>query len=172
MKDALERGLSAVNEFVPEFMAGHAGRMEVYTYGPEGRELRTVSYDVGVHEIDGADATEWVTEGAMIVISMQRRRRADAAEGASTGTASAHGFVGVTARVVPQAVETEPATYPDTVPAAHPANGGAHSGGAARGRTDPAMDAPPHTKPLARSVPYKSVKGVVPRMPLAPDVER
>ncbi len=110
MNDALERGLAAVNEFLPDFMAGHAGRMAVYAYGPEGGEPRIVSYDIGVHEIDGADAAEWVTEGATIVISIQRRRRAEAAVGPSTSGASERDSRGVTAQFLPHALETEPTT--------------------------------------------------------------
>lgn len=128
MKDAVERGLSAVNDFVPEFMAGHAGRMEVYTYGPAGGEPRIASYDFGVHEIDGADVTEWVTEGATIVLSIQRRRRAEPAAGASTSAACATDSVGVAAQVLDQALETDAATQAQAAPAAHQASGEAQSG--------------------------------------------
>ena len=75
--DAVQRGLLEISEFVPDFAAGHAGRMEVYTYGPAGDEPRIVSYDFGVHEIDGADVSEWVDEGVSIVISITRRRRVE-----------------------------------------------------------------------------------------------
>lgn len=102
--DAVERGLSAVNEFVREFTADGAGRMRIFTYGPAGGEPEIVSYDVGVHEIDGSDAAEWVADGASVVISLKRRRQADPAlepESAAPerGTApaapyrSAHGVV-------------------------------------------------------------------------------
>lgn len=171
MKSSLERGLLAVNESVLEFMAGHAGRLEVYTYGPEGGEPRIVSYDIGVHEIDGADATEWVTDGATIVMSLKRRRRADAALGASTSAGSGPESVGITAQVLPQAIETQLATNPVARPAAHQATGDVRGAAASPG-TEPAMDARPAKKSPGPSVPHKSVKGVVPHMPPAPGVER
>lgn len=46
--DAVERGLAAVNEYVPGFMASHAGRLEIFTYGPAGDEPHVLSLDVGV----------------------------------------------------------------------------------------------------------------------------
>ena len=108
--DAVERGLSAVNEFVREFMADRAGQMRIFTYGPEGGEPGIVSYDVGVHEIDGADAAEWVADGASVVISLKRRRRADPALGGSAVAARGNDSTGLTAQVTPPALEPEPAT--------------------------------------------------------------
>lgn len=108
--DAVERGLAAVNEYVPEFMADHAGRLEIFTYGPAGGEPHVLSLDVGVHEIDGADATEWVAEGAMVVISLRRRRRVDLPVGARVVDALATDSLGMTAQVRPE--EVEPATEP------------------------------------------------------------
>ncbi len=103
--DAVERGLSVVNEYVPEFMAGHAGRLQIFTYGPAGGEPHVVSFDVGVHEIDGADATEWVAEGAMIVISLRRRRRVESPVGAQAVDARAAAPLGMTAHARSEAVE-------------------------------------------------------------------
>lgn len=132
MMDAVERGLAAVNESVTEFLAGHAGRLQVFTYGPAGGEPRVDSYDFGVHEINGA---EWVSEGASIVLSLTRRRRAESVEGGST-EGNASDPPGVTAQLQPPAIEPDPAED-GTVPVA----------------------------------PYRSARGVVPRMPPAPGVE-
>ena len=107
--EAVERGLCAVDEFVREFMADRAGRMRVFTYGPAGDEPEIVSYDVGVHEIDGSDATEWVTDGASVVISLKRRRRAEPMLGGAAVADRPAGPAGLTAQVVPQDLESEPA---------------------------------------------------------------
>lgn len=187
--DAVQRGLSAVNEFLPEFAAGHAGRMEVFTYGPAGGEPHIVSYDFGVHEIDGADLTEWVAEGASIVISITRRRRVEPTVGASTGAAPR--LVGVTAQVVPQASQTVPAASAESVWASPTPTDGAQAGSesgptheeaqAARlpmqglsnrdSRHASSMDPHPPEGSPTRSAPYRSIQGVVPRMRLAPGVD-
>lgn len=104
MMDAVERGLVAVNESVSEFLAGHAGRLQVFTYGPAGGEPRIDSYDSGVHEINGA---EWVIEGASIVLSLTRRRRAEPPD-AATGAARAPDSPGITAQVSDRAPEAAP----------------------------------------------------------------
>ena len=117
--DAVERGLSAVNEFVREFMADRAGRMRIFTYGPAGGEPGIVSYDVGVHEIDGADAAEWVADGASVVISLKRRRRAEPTPGGSAFAGGRTDHAGLTAQVTPKALEPEPAASEQvTTPAA------------------------------------------------------
>lgn len=110
MTDAVQRGLSAINEFVPDFVADHAGRMEVFTYGPAGGEPTVESFDFGVHEIDGSDVAEWVTEGATIVISLKRRRRAEPALGDASIAACATDPLGATAQVTSQDVEPKPGT--------------------------------------------------------------
>jgi len=106
MNDAVKGGLSTIAEFVPEFMAGHAGRMQVFTYGPHGGEPDIVSYDdFGVQDPNGSEATDWVTEGASIVIAITRRRRSDQAPAASERSADA-----------PR--ESDSATPPEAIPAA------------------------------------------------------
>lgn len=176
--DAVQRGLSAVNEFLPQFAAGHAGRMEVYTYGPAGGEPHIVSYDFGVHEIDGADLTEWVAEGASIVISITRRRRVEPTVGASTSAARAPRSVGITAQVVPQASQTVPAASAESVTAPPTPTDGAQSGSESGPTHEEAQAARLLMQGLsnrdsrhAPSAPYRSVRGVVPRMRLAPGVD-
>lgn len=104
--DAVERGLAAVNQSVTEFLVGHAGRLQVFTYGPGGGEPRVDSYDVGVHEIDGA---EWVSEGTSIVLSLTRRRRVETDADAEAESGPATDLPGGTAQIAPQAIEPEPA---------------------------------------------------------------
>ena len=169
MNDGLGRGLSAVNEFLQNFMSGHAGRMAVHTYGPDGGEPRIVSYDIGVHEIDGADAAEWVIEGATIVISIQRRR--PAVDGPPTTEASRRDPIGVTAQFLRHALETEPTTYPGAPPPKRQASASTQLAAEERERTEPATDARTPKRSTGRSAHRERVKGDVPRMPLAPGVE-
>jgi len=116
MNDAVKGGLETIAEFVPEFMAGHAGRMQVFTYGPQGGEPDIVSYDdFGVQDPNGSDATDWVTEGASIVIAITRRRRSDQAPAASR-------------RSVDGPRESDSASPPEATRAAQEAGVGARSG--------------------------------------------
>lgn len=90
MNSALNVGLSTIAESVPEFMAGHEGRVQVFTYGPEGGEPDIVSYeDFGVQDPNASEASDWVAEGACIVIAVTRRRRSDQAPAASAWNADA-----------------------------------------------------------------------------------
>ena len=119
MNAALKGGLSTIAEFVPEFMAGHAGRVQVFTYGPEGGEPDIVSYeDFGGQDPNGSEAADWVAEGACIVIAITRRRRTDQAPAASDWSADA-----------PR--ESDPASPPEAIGAADGAGVGNHLGRAA-----------------------------------------
>ena len=90
MNAALKGGLSAIAESVPEFIAGHAGRVQVFTYGHEGGDPDIVSYeDFGEQDPNGPESSDWVAEGTSIFIAITRWRRSDQARASSQWNADA-----------------------------------------------------------------------------------